>query len=97
MAEESPLYRKQEWRAKWRWSMLSGLALGVLFAVWFYFVLENQSLSFFLDQWWPVAILAYALLVMLLFFTIGLLWGRQQEIQMTVRRLLSWLPLFKCR
>lgn len=76
MTEESPLYRKQGNRANLLWRVLAGLALGSIFAVCFYFVLENESLSFFVDQWWQAIVLAYAIVVTLLFFTIGLLRGR---------------------
>ena len=62
MAEESPLHRKQNKRTKLLWSMLSGLALGVHFAVWFYFILENDSLSFFLTSGGRLPSWAYALL-----------------------------------
>jgi len=79
MGDESHAQRAQGKRKNLLWGALAGLALGILFAVYLYFVLENASLSSFLDQWWSVVLLAYALLVGLLFFVIGFLRGRATE------------------
>ncbi|HEU5369612.1 MAG TPA: hypothetical protein VFU69_14155, partial [Ktedonobacterales bacterium] len=76
MAEASLPQKKPGKRTNLRWSALAGGALGVLFAVPLYFLLENEYLKSFSDQWWMVVFLAYALLVGLLFFVIGFLRGR---------------------
>ena len=76
MVAKSGSQREQDKRTNLLWSVFSGLGLGSIFAVCFYFVLENPSLAFFLDQWWWSVVLAYALVAFLLFFAIGFLRGR---------------------
>lgn len=76
MADQSASQRKQGKRTNLRWSMLTGVALGVVYAVALYFLLENESLSSFSNKWGLLVVLAYVLLVGVLFFVIGFRRGR---------------------
>ncbi len=76
MAEASLPHRKQGKRTNFRWSLLTGLALGIASAVCLYFVLENAALGSFVNQWGTIMLLAYELPIALFFFAIGFLRGR---------------------
>ena len=71
---EAPTRRHYlDWKALWRWSASIGIMLGLLLAMGFYFGLENDTLS--LGNAWEYEVLAYFLLIALVFFLVGFLRG----------------------
>lgn len=75
MTEAAPRQQHLDWNALLRWSVPLGIMLGLLCAVGLYFGLENDTLSIVNDLGYGVLII-YVLVITLLFFLIGLLWGK---------------------